>query len=308
MRSWIDIAVEILHRRGPMEIFALVQAALAVKRLRGPNNLLGQQIFRFAKANRNALAVKEYPSFRLKSAERPRGFPTRGRLAAAYKILLLPRQYLDLRVIVDRARSMGALRSISDCPEYWMYEALMDKRFSHLFSRRGALRLAIGRGQEVNSSPRDATRTGPSAQLPAITQNIHEANLEALIADNLDCVERGLTLVGRQHPAPPVGRIDLLCKDTKGNLVVIEIKKLGASTDSVIDQVTRYIGWVRRHMATRGQLVRGIVVVGRPDPKLAYSAGAIPNLSIKSFSVALESYSGEEIDARRFNAGDRSGR
>ena len=77
---------------------------------------------------------------------------------------------------------------------------------------------------------------------------------------------------------------------------MIEIKRLGASTDSVIDQVTRYIGWVQRHIAARGQLVRGVVVVGRLDPKLAYSVRAIPNLSIKVFSVALQSYSGEDVD------------
>lgn len=134
-------------------------------------------------------------------------------------------------------------------------------------------------------------RAGRSSESSAIAEKIHEANVEALIADNLDCVEPGLTLVARQHPAPPVGRIDLLCKDPKGNLVVIEIKRLGARTDSVIDQVTRYIGWVQRHMATPAQVVRGVVVVGRPDPKLAYSARAIPNLSIKSFSVTLQSYS-----------------
>lgn len=207
-------------------------------------------------------------------------------MAAAYKILLLSRHYFDLRMIAQQARSLGASGSGSDCAEYWMYEALTDKHFSHLFPKRGSLTLAIVRHPEVNRPSQDSTRTGPS-QSSAITQKIHEANLEALIADNLDCVEPGLTLVGRQHSAPPVGRIGLLCKDRKGNLV---------------DQVTRYIGWVQRHMATPGQLVRGLVVVGRPDPKLAYSVRAIPSLSIKSFSVALHSYSAEDIDLEALSA------
>lgn len=137
MRSWIDIAVDILQKRGPMDIFALVDAALTVKPVRSrPRNFLGQQIFRLAKANRSGLAVKEYPSFRLKSSTRPEGFPTAGRLVAAYKILLLAREYIDLRLIVKKARSASALRSISDCPEYWMYEALTDKRFSHPFFQK----------------------------------------------------------------------------------------------------------------------------------------------------------------------------
>ena len=279
-----------------MEIFALVDEALAAKRLRRPRNFLGQQIFRLAKANRNALAVKEYPCFRLKSSSRPEGFPTRGRLAAAYKVLLLSREYLDLRTIIKEARSMGALPLESDCPEYWMYEALTDKRFSRLFSKRGSLSLvAIGGRRELDTPSQNTGRARPSNQSTAITQNIHEANLEAIIAADLSCVEPGLTLVGRQHPAPPVGRIDLLCKDPKGNLVVIEIKKFDASTDSVIDQVTRYIGWVKRHIATGRQVVRGVVVVATPDPRLAYSVRAIPNLSIKVWTVGMQSYSPEDI-------------
>jgi len=291
MTPWTDTVVEILEKRGPMEIFVLIDEVLTVKPLRKSMHLLGQQIFRLAKANRKGLAVKEYPCFRLNSSNKPEGFPTRGRLAAAYKVLLLPRDYLDLRMIVKGARSMGGLPTISDCPEYWMYEALTDKRFCHLFSKRGSLSLTAVAGRPEVGAPRENTTRDRSAdQSSAITQNIHEANLEALIADNLSCVEAGLALVGRQYPAPPVGRIDVLCKDPKGSLVVIEIKKLGASTHSVIDQVTRYMGWVKRHLATPEQLVRGVVVVGRPDPKLAYSVGAIPNLSIKCFTVAIQDY------------------
>ena len=151
---------------------------------------------------------------------------------------------------------------------------------------------------QKKARPQATSRARPPDQSSAITEKIHEANLEALIADNLSCIEPGLTLVGRQHSAPPVGRIDLLCKDPKGNLVVIEIKSFGASTDSVIDQVTRYIGWVQQHIATPEHLVRGVVVVGSPDQKLAYSVRAIPNLSIKSFSVAIQSHSAEDVDLR----------
>jgi hypothetical protein len=48
-----------------------------------------------------------------------------------------------------------------------------------------------------------------------------------LIAEDLDHVEPGLTLIGWQYPALPVGRIDLLCRDTKGDIVVIEIRNSG---------------------------------------------------------------------------------
>ncbi|MGH9433188.1 MAG: endonuclease NucS domain-containing protein [Terriglobia bacterium] len=122
-------------------------------------------------------------------------------------------------------------------------------------------------------------------------QKIHEANLEALIAEDLNRVEEGLTLIGRQYTAPPVGRIDLLCQDGNGDLVVIEIKRFGASTESIIDQVTRYMGWVEEHLARSGQRVRGIIVVGKPEVALAYSAKAVRNLSIMSVDVSLTTYS-----------------
>ncbi len=129
----------------------------------------------------------------------------------------------------------------------------------------------------------------PVAPSP-FAEGIHEVHFESLIAEHLDQVEPGLTLVGRRYEADPVGRIDLLCTDRKGALVVIEIKRLGASTESIIDQVTRYIGWVQERLAVPGKRVRGIVIVGKPDPKLTYSARAIPNLSIKSFNLTLQDY------------------
>jgi hypothetical protein len=65
-----------------------------------------------------------------------------------------------------------------------------------------------------------------------------------------------------------VGRIDLLCRDSNGHIVVIEIKKFRAGTGSIIDQITRYMGGARHHVAGPGQQDRGIIIVGKPDEKL----------------------------------------
>lgn len=116
---------------------------------------------------------------------------------------------------------------------------------------------------------------------------LSEQNFENLVVEQLDSIEKGLTLIERQYSAPPVGRLDLLCKDKEGNLVVIELKKYGVKTYSIIDQISRYMGYIKKHLAKEGQKVRGIIVVGQKDEKLEYSASAIPNLEIKTFKLTI---------------------
>jgi len=114
--------------------------------------------------------------------------------------------------------------------------------------------------------------------------------LEAVVAENLGDLEQGLELISRQYPVPPVGRIDLLCKDGNGHFVVVELKKLGGESRSAIDQITRYMGWVKEKLATEGQRVRGIIVVGRPDERLSYSARVIPDLETKCWSMSINNF------------------
>ena len=114
-----------------------------------------------------------------------------------------------------------------------------------------------------------------------------ERNLENVIAERLDDLEEGLRLIKRQYSIPPAGRIDLLCEDRNHNLVVIELKK-GSPTTSIIDQITRYMGWVIKHEAKPGQKVRGIIVVYRKDENLEYAAEAIPNLEVRTFKLTIE--------------------
>jgi hypothetical protein len=70
-----------------------------------------------------------------------------------------------------------------------------------------------------------------------------------------------------------VGRSDLICEDDKGALVVMELKR-GRSSDEVVGQVLRYIGFVRENVATKGQDVRGCIVTGDYDESLRLAASA----------------------------------
>ncbi|MDD4353191.1 MAG: endonuclease NucS [Candidatus Nanoarchaeia archaeon] len=116
---------------------------------------------------------------------------------------------------------------------------------------------------------------------------LREDNFESILEEKLDDIEEGLQLIKRQYSIPPVGRIDLFCKDKNGNLVVIELKKFDAKSYSVIDQVSRYMGFIKKNIAKDNQIVRGIIVVGAIDEKLKYAVSVIPNLEVKSFKINI---------------------
>lgn len=69
-----------------------------------------------------------------------------------------------------------------------------------------------------------------------------------------------------------VGRSDLICRDNQGNFVVLELKAVHSS-DSVVGQILRYIGYVRENWATaEGKDVRGIILTPSFDEQLRLAA------------------------------------
>lgn len=69
-----------------------------------------------------------------------------------------------------------------------------------------------------------------------------------------------------------IGRTDLICKDEEGNYVVLELKT-GTSSDEVIGQISRYMGYVRERWAMKEQKdVRGIILIPGYDEKLRLAA------------------------------------
>ncbi|MHB1330816.1 MAG: endonuclease NucS domain-containing protein [Minisyncoccota bacterium] len=114
-----------------------------------------------------------------------------------------------------------------------------------------------------------------------------EANLENLIVDRVEDIEPGLKLVGRQVDTRVVGRLDLLCEDKNGDLVVVELKR-GEAGSSIIDQTQRYMGWAMDHRAKPGQKVRGVIVVGSKDTALEYAVKANPLMQVKSFTLSIK--------------------
>ena len=89
---------------------------------------------------------------------------------------------------------------------------------------------------------------------------------------------------GKQYPIPGIGRIDILAVNTDtDDIYVIELKK-GLGDDEIVGQVSRYMGWVKEHLASSSQNVYGIICVAQATDKLKYAVEANPNISLLSYS------------------------
>lgn len=104
-----------------------------------------------------------------------------------------------------------------------------------------------------------------------LTLNFSERDVEDILASMKDPLKaEGLRIVERQSELRRGNKIDLICKNRHGDLVVIELKKKGA--DATVGQLARYITHVRERMAKAGQKVRGLILTFKIDEQLIRAA------------------------------------
>jgi len=121
-----------------------------------------------------------------------------------------------------------------------------------------------------------------------------EAHLEEFIDKNWDFIDFGEQLKryvtdeqsGRQFPAG-TWSIDFLCVGPDGEFVVLELKR-GRTSDSVVGQVLRYIGWVDENLVTSGKKTRGVIIAKDVDDALRYAIKSIPQVSLLTYKVDFE--------------------
>lgn len=92
-----------------------------------------------------------------------------------------------------------------------------------------------------------------------------------------------------QEYQTPIGRIDILAKDRENtDWVVIELKR-GRSSDVVVGQLLRYMGWVQENLAGEGEAVKGVVIAGDVDDRLQYALKPlIDKVTLLTYTVQFD--------------------
>jgi RecB family endonuclease NucS len=78
---------------------------------------------------------------------------------------------------------------------------------------------------------------------PGLVKDGVEAHLQVLLAEHVEVLGDGFTLVRREYPTA-IGPVDLMCRNSDGRSVAVEIKRRG-DIDGV-EQLTRYLELLNR--------------------------------------------------------------
>ncbi|MHC9695732.1 endonuclease NucS [Corynebacterium diphtheriae] len=78
---------------------------------------------------------------------------------------------------------------------------------------------------------------------PGLQKDGVEAHLQELLAEHIETLGDGYSLVCREYPTP-IGPVDILCRDDKGGSVAVEIKRRGGIDG--VEQLSRYLELLNR--------------------------------------------------------------
>lgn len=139
----------------------------------------------------------------------------------------------------------------------------------------------------ANASPKSADPQGF-----ALEKHLHEflyANWE-----NISLGKEWLLYENERDDRPgyefhtEIGNIDLLAKHkTQPQWLVIELKRAQAPDDT-IGQVMRYMGWVQKHLASKGEEVRGLVISRDAHSALRYALAVTDKIDLLLYEVDFQ--------------------
>ena len=85
-----------------------------------------------------------------------------------------------------------------------------------------------------------------------------------------------------------VGLIDLLARhQSQKRWIVIELKR-NQTSDATVGQVLRYMGWVRKNLASVDETVEGLIVCRQNNKKLQHAISGLPNVRCMTHQVSFK--------------------
>lgn len=89
---------------------------------------------------------------------------------------------------------------------------------------------------------------------------------------------------GRQYIIP-IGRLDLLCEDSQGNLYVVELKK-DSGYDDAYKQTAEYLDWFEKDKRFKGKKVYGIICLNSPTKQLIDKVHADKRMRLFEYQIS----------------------
>ena len=138
---------------------------------------------------------------------------------------------------------------------------------------------------------------GPTVVGFALERHLHDFMLDNWENTDLgkewDLAQDGGDIKGYGYERPTsVGRIDLLAfHKSEKRWLVIELKR-DQTSDKTIGQLLRYMGWVKRELATVEETVEGLVIARSDDEKLRYALAATEGIRFMRYEVDFRLVSG----------------
>lgn len=124
-----------------------------------------------------------------------------------------------------------------------------------------------------------------------------ESKIRDWLADNLNFIEKGLQLVGKEYHLPTdvgaKGFVDLLCTDIYNNYVIIEVKRSDTSSRQTMTEVLKYYSLIKHNFRARESEVRIIIVSTHWDELIrAFSEACYMSLSIRGYQIEVHGSEG----------------
>jgi hypothetical protein len=110
-----------------------------------------------------------------------------------------------------------------------------------------------------------------------------ERDLHMYFASRVSEIERGLKIEhdGIEHTTD-AGRIDILARDERQTLVVIELKA-GRAKDEALGQLLGYMGCLSKNPGD----VRGILVASNFEPRVVFAARGLPTVKLLRYELSF---------------------